>query len=241
MRKKLYIPGSNEPFRLSRSKIEDFMTCPCCFYRDKKLGKGKPPSFPWNLNNAVDELLKREFDHYRKIQEPHPLMQQENIDNLVPFQHENLENKTWRNNFKGISYLDKDTNFEVCGAVDDLWFNKDTNEIIVVDYKATSKKDEVNIDAPWQISYKRQMEIYQWLFKKNGFEVSDTSYFVYCNGIRSKERFDKKLEFTIKLIPYKGNTDWVDNTLKSIHENLNSDISPNLNDECEWCRYRNGK
>ena len=241
MRKKLYIPGSNAPFRLSRSKIEDFMTCPCCFYRDRKLGKGKPPSFPWNLNNAVDELLKREFDHYRKIQEPHPLMQQENIDNLVPFQHENLENKTWRNNFKGISYLDKDTNFEVCGAVDDLWFNKDTNEIIVVDYKATSKKDEVNIDAPWQISYKRQMEIYQWLFKKNGFEVSATSYFVYCNGIRSRERFDKKLEFTIKIIPYKGNTDWVSNTLKLVHENLNSEISPDLNNECEWCKYRNGR
>ena len=127
------------------------MTCPCCFYREIKLGKGKPPSFPWNLNNAVDELLKREFDHYRKIQEPHPLMQQENIDNLVPFQHENLENKTWRNNFKGINYLNKDTNFEVCGAVDDLWFNKDTNEIIVVDYKATSKKDEVNIDAPMTV------------------------------------------------------------------------------------------
>ena len=83
--------------------------------------------------------------------------------------------------------------------------------------------------------------LWKELFKKNGFEVSDTSYFVYCNGIRSKERFDKKLEFTIKLIPYKGNSDWVDNTLNSIHENLNSDISPNLNDECEWCRYRIGK
>ena len=118
---------------------------------------------------------------------------------------------------------------------------KDTNEIIVVDYKATSKKDEVSLDAEWQISYKRQMEIYQWLFKKNGFEVSATSYFVYCNGIRSRERFDKKLEFTIKIIPYKGNTDWVSNTLKLVHENLNSEISPDLNNECEWCKYRNGR
>jgi hypothetical protein len=43
------------------------------------------------------------------------------------------------------------------------------------------------LDAPWQISYKRQVEIYQWLFKKNGFDVEDIAYFVYCNG-----RADKK-------------------------------------------------
>ena len=240
MRKKLYIPSSKEPFAISRSKIELFMECPKCFYLNARLGISRPPSFPFNLNNAVDELLKKEFDYYRKEQKPHPLMQKENI-NAVPFQHKNLHNQTWRFNFKGVRYLEKKNNIEVFGAIDDLWIDNDTKKIIVVDYKATSKKDEVSLDAEWQISYKRQMEIYQWLFKKNGFEVSDTSYFVYCNGIRSKERFDKKLEFTIKLIPYKGNTDWVGNTLKSIHENLNSDISPNLNDECEWCRYRNGR
>ena len=45
------------------------------------------------------------------------------------------------------------------GAVDDVWFDLDTEELVVVDYKATSKNDEVSLDAEWQISYKRQMEI----------------------------------------------------------------------------------
>jgi hypothetical protein len=44
---------------------------------------------------------------------------------------------------------------------------------IVVAYKATSKKGEVSLDAHWQVSYKRQMEIYQWLLRKNGLPVSN--------------------------------------------------------------------
>ena len=60
--------------------------------------------------------------------------------------------------------------------------DKFQKELHIVDYKATSKDDEVNLDAEWQDGYKRQMEIYRWLFINNGFKVSDTGYFVYANG-----------------------------------------------------------
>ena len=39
---------------------------------------------------------------------------------------------------------------------------------MVVDYKATAKQRDVTLDADWQIAYKRQMEIYQWLLRANG-------------------------------------------------------------------------
>ncbi len=32
-------------------------------------------------------------------------------------------------------------------------------ELIVVDYKATAKNGDVCIDAPWQVGYKRQIEV----------------------------------------------------------------------------------
>ena len=237
MGKKLYIPGSKEPFAISRSKIELFIECPKCFYLDRRLGISRPPSFPFNLNNAVDELLKKEFDYYRKEQKPHPLMQKGNI-NAVPFQHENLHNQTWRFNFKGVRYLEKKKNVEIFGAIDDLWIDNDTKEIMVVDYKATSKKDEVSLDAEWQISYKRQVEIYQWLLKNNDLPISNLSYFVYTNGIKDKERFDEKLEFKTKIIPYKGSCDWVENTITSIYDLLNKDKSPLNKPDCSWCNYR---
>lgn len=58
----LYQPGASEPYKLSRSKIELFLNCPCCFYLDRRLGIGQPPGYPFTLNAAVDKLLKKEFD-----------------------------------------------------------------------------------------------------------------------------------------------------------------------------------
>ena len=103
--------------------------------------------------------------------------------------------------------------------------------------KATSKSGEVSIDADWQIAYKRQMEFYQWLLRHNGLEVSDTGYFVYCNGRRDLEKFDGKLEFVIKVIPYTGSDKWVEGTLKEIFETLESDEIPPSNPDCDFCTY----
>lgn len=136
--KKVFNPLDSKPFKLSRSKIELYHECPCCFYIDRKLGVSPPSGFPFNLNNAVDELLKKEFDACRESNLPHPLLVQNNID-AIPFQHDQL--KEWRKNLKGITYLHPPTQFIVSGAIDELWISS-SGELIVVDFKATSKKEE---------------------------------------------------------------------------------------------------
>ena len=72
--KNIYDPKSNKPFRLSRVRIENFLACPKCFYLDRRLGIAQPGGFPFNLNKAVDTLLKKEFDLHRAKQKAHPLM-----------------------------------------------------------------------------------------------------------------------------------------------------------------------
>lgn len=230
----IYDPVSTEPFKLSRSKVDLFLNCPRCFYIDRRLGIGRPPGFPFNLNSAVDALLKKEFDIHRANQTAHPLMKQYGVD-AVPYEHEQIEE--WRDSLRrGIQYLHEPTNLLITGGVDDVWVRPD-GELIIVDYKATSKSGEVSLDAPWQIGYKRQMEIYQWLFRKNGFTVSDTGYFVYCNGDADKEAFDGKLEFDVKVIPYEGDDTWVDQAIVDAHACLVSDTLPPANDECDYCTY----
>ena len=192
-----YLPEKQDLYKLSRSKVDFFLNCPRCFYMDRRLGVGRPPGFPFNLNSAVDNLLKNEFDYYRRLQEPHPYIEKLGL-NAVPFQHEKLDK--WRHNFSGVVYQHEALKLHLFGAVDDIWIDLDTEELIVVDYKATSKNSEVNLDADWQIGYKRQMEFYQYLLRNNGFKVSDTGYFVYCNGIKQKDRFDEKLDFKISLL-----------------------------------------
>lgn len=227
-------PGEKNNFKLSRSKIELFFSCPRCFYLDNRLGIKRPEGPPFNLNKAVDALLKKEFDIHRAKGEPHPLMKSYKID-AIPYAHEDLN--IWRENFKGVTVLHKKSGLTVSGAVDDLWVNP-KGELIVVDYKATSKDEEVNIDAEWQNSYKRQMEFYQWLLRQNGFKVSNTGYFVYCNGDADKEAFDGKLEFDIKLIPYTGDDIWVEKAINESIKCLTSDNIPKANSNCDYCGYR---
>ena len=230
----LYEPGSKEPFRLSRSRIDLFMNCPRCFYIDRRLGLDRPPGFPFTLNSAVDKLLKKEFDTYRVKQTSHPLMKAYGID-AVPLLHEKMDE--WRDaRRRGVAHLHPTTNFMITGGVDDVWV-KPSGELLVVDYKATSKEEEVNLDADWQISYKRQMEVYQWLFRRNGFRVSNTGYFVYCNGDSDREDFDAKLEFDIKVISYDGNDDWVESAILDIHKCLTSNHVPAAGADCDYCLY----
>ncbi len=229
----LFNPNSSELFKLSRSKIDLFLNCPRCFYLDRRLGVSQPPGFPFSLNSAVDKLLKKEFDIHRVDQTTHPLMKTYKVD-AVPFENPKMDQ--WRDNFTGIQYLHEPTNFLIFGAIDDVWINPN-GELIIVDYKATSKDGEVNLDADWQIGYKRQMEVYQWLFRQNNFKVSSTGYFVYCNGNTDKEAFDAKLEFDVKVIPYAGDNSWVEQTLLDAKKCLISDKIPAMSPDCDYCRY----
>lgn len=223
-------------WRLSRSKIELFTECPRCFYLDNKLGTGRPRGPAFTLNVAVDALLKKEFDAHRVEGTKHPLMEKYGID-AVPFAHEAMD--IWRENFKGLEYAHEETGFTVSGAVDDVW-QTPSGELIVVDYKATSKNGTIETlaDSSWEEQYKRQMGVYQWLLRKKGFAVSNMGYFVYANASSDKEAFDAQLEFEVTLVPCEGETAWIDETLPNIKTCLDSSALPDVGAGCEYCPYR---
>jgi len=231
-----YKPGNRETYTLSRTRIENFQKCPRCFWLEERWGVKKPSMPAFSLNNAVDELLKREFDAHRAQGTSHPLCEQYGVD-AIPFAHPDLG--AWRDSLKrGVQYLHEPTNLLIRGGVDDVWQSGDKKELIVVDYKATSTPKEISLDDHWKEAYKRQMEVYQWLLKQNGFPVSKTGYFVYVNGKADRKAFDAKLEFDVQLIPYSGDTAWVEHALYKIKECLDSDLIPPIGDDCEHCPYR---
>lgn len=232
-------PGWNyggNSWRLSRSKIDLFLDCPRCFYIDNKLGTARPPGYPFTLNSAVDALLKKEFDAHRAAHTAHPLVEAYGLE-LVPFDDERMDE--WRDSLRGgITYLHEPTGMKVSGGVDDIWVDQG-GELVIVDYKATSKDKKIeSLDEEWHEGYKRQMEVYQWLFRRNGFRVADTGYFVYCNASRSEKAFDGKLIFDVTLVPYEGNDAWVEKTLRDIKVCLESEDLPDADPDCDYCRYR---
>lgn len=220
-------------WKLSRSKIDLFVECPRCFYIDNKLGYARPKFPAFLLNTAVDTLLKKEFDKFRKDKTAHPLMEQYKID-AIPFEHKNLNE--WRENFVGIQYYHSETGMTISGAIDDVWVNP-AGELHIVDYKSTSKDEEITLDDEWKNSYKRQMEVYQWLFRKNCFEVSEKGFFVYANGDTGLDAFDGKLEFDVTILEHVGDSEWVEPTIFAIKETLDKNELPNSGEKCEHCQY----
>ena len=235
----LYVPQQTIPFKISRSKFSDFLNCKRCFYLDRVKGLREPSIPGWSLNIAVDDLLKKEFDHYRNIKKPHPIMVKYNL-NFVPFAHENLDQ--WRNSLSGgIAYHDQKTNLIIQGGVDDVWLNLDTQELVVVDYKAQSKNKEVSsnqyLSDPYHAGYKQQMDIYVFILKKMGFAVSAKTYFYVCNANKNKEDFNAILSFDVSLVEYETNINWIDDKITEMKDILDLDEVPELNLYCENCAY----
>ncbi len=222
--------------RISRSGVEKSLNCKRCFYLEQK-HKVRLKTLPFTINIAVDNLCKNEFNYYRERQEPHPIFIEHNID-AVPFKHPSIND--WRNNFKGISYTDKSKNYHFYGAIDDVWV-KPNGELIISDVKATAKKEfnweETFNQHEYAKGYKRQIEMYQWLFRKNGFTVSNEGYLVYYNGLRNEPMFNQQVKFELHLVKLDCNDDWVEDAITAACKILESDVYPPGSNDCFACQY----
>jgi len=189
-KKKLYIHKKNELFELSRSKIQLFLECQKCFYLDRsEKYRISRPSGPMSyIPTAIDLLLKKDFDKYRKLKSAHPYFKKYNL-NFVPYEHNDIE--LWQNNRKGIRHHHLDTNFLVYGAIDDCWFDTMNNQIVLADYKTTAasydsktlKIKDASLSekgAPHKYWYKNKLKFIDGYFNSKVliFQKSLTFYFV---------------------------------------------------------------
>lgn len=237
MHKGLYQSEQSQPFPLSRTKLELFVQCPYCFYLDRKLGIGRPRWPAFTLNSAVDALLKKECDVYRVRQLPHLIAKEYQLDAVPYLPDPSTLLDIWRNNFKGIRFLHTLTNFDVFGAIDDVWLHAASGELIIIDYKSTSKQGEIVLNQPYHEVYKRQLDIYAWLFQKNSYPVHNKAYWLYCNGIRESESFGATLKFKMTLIEHCLRPEWIEKALLQAYECLNAPEPPLRSPECEYCKY----
>ena len=126
------------------------------------------------------------------------------------------------------------------GAVDDVWMKPD-GELIISDVKSTSK-NRFNWEETWNNwdypkGYRRQLEMYQWLFKKNGFRVSNKGYLLYFNGLKNQPMFNRELKFEKHLIALDCDDSWVEEKIIEAVNALNSDKIPNGSRSCDTCQY----
>ncbi len=179
-------------YKFSKSSLSLLKDCPRCFWLhfNKKI---KHPStiFP-SLPSGMDAILKKHFDSYRERDELPPELQALEKDatgtsSAAPRQAESgsgniklfpdkKQLSIWQNNFKGIQWKDDKGNLFM-GAVDDL-LTKD-RKIIVMDFKTRGfpKKDDT------AALYQDQLDIYNFLLRKNGFETEDYGYLIFYHPL----------------------------------------------------------
>jgi len=240
-----YDPEQTEPYELSRSRVENFVKCPACFHLQQVEGI-KFPSIPgFNINEATDILLKRDFDRCRDAQQTHPFLEATGYGRMIPFKHEDFELWTQSLHFGApgrLHTIHEPTHLKIGGGLDDVWLNSDTGQLHIVDYKSTSQKSpdkEINLNDEWKDAYKRQMDLYVWILRRKGFDVSDVGFFLYCDGDRfSDYEFLREeyasMKFKMTLIPYAIDQDWIEKTLSGIRACLDSEIRPQHSQKCEF-------
>ena len=234
------------PFELSRGKVEKFIRCKACFWLEKAKGVKFPGMPGFNLNTNTDTLLKRDFDKYRG-KATHPLLENNGLGHLIPFEHEDLNKWTLSTQFGAAGYFHTDheeTNIRFGGGLDDVLFNTETKELHIVDYKSTANlaKDPkpVSLEGKWKEGYKRQMDMYVWIMRRKGFAVSDVGYFIYVDGLHvgydgmiDEDTSLATMKFATSILPYTVKTLWVEKALVEIKELLCQEACPEHSQECE--------
>lgn len=234
------MPKKN-PLRLSRSRWDNFIKCPKCFYLKEKHNINPPGQPGHPINSRVDALLKEEFDILRSEGKKHPIFKEHNL-NFIPYNKLDPEVlKNYRNNFKGVEAKSQKTKYTLFGSLDDLWFNLDTDEIVVLDYKATSNKNLENYTTStkhYHKSYLRQLDFYAYLLKLNNFKVHKIGYWLICNAADENQKtFNNKVNFKTSILSYELKTDYIEDTLIELEKCLEKNKPPISGNDCDNCRW----
>ncbi len=213
-------------FKLSPSAINLMKECPRCFWLTQhKVWKRPAGIFP-SLPSGMDRILKIHFDKFRdKGQLPPELCENGECKNLKLFDDKE-KLKIWQNNFKGVSWTDKEGN-ELHGAVDNILVKG--KKLIVLNYKTRGyplKEDAAE-------HYRQQLNIYNFLLRKNGYQTED--YFFLLFYVPKEITPTGEVIFDTTLINMKVDVESAEKVWKKAIKLLNSDCPK---DSCEWCEGR---
>ncbi len=233
-KKKLYIKNNLTPFTISRTKIDLFFDCQRCFYLDQRFGIKRPHGTSLVINKFVVNHFKNILNEFRINQNIFPDSAKIN-KKLIPSNNTFLED--WTHPFKGISYIEKKTNFKIKANLDDIWICQETKKNFPVIIKSTSRKKEIDSENIWP-GYWKQLSLYSYLLSKNSIETSSTGILVYLNTSEHFPNESKKIDFELLIFEKKLDLSWIESTFDSICKVLNSDQVPPINLNCKYCRYQ---
>jgi hypothetical protein len=210
-------------FRLSPSSLNLMQECPRCFWLDKHNVWKRPVGIFPSLPSGMDRILKAHFDKFRERELlPPEICEDMNCIGMKLFGDAELL-KTWQNNRKGISFKDEDGN-ELFGAIDNLL--QKGKKLVVLDYKTRGYglKDDTHEH------YQLQLDIYNLLLRKNGYETEDFAFLLFYVPKEVTETGEVIFDTTLKKMSISVKN--AEDAWKKALALLNSECPEK---GCQWC------
>ncbi len=219
-------------YKLSPSSLGLMKDCPRCFWLEMNEKWARPEGIFPSLPSGMDIVLKKHFDNFRdKGKLPPELCKDKECENMKLFGKDEEEKEllnVWRNNRKGIQWKDSEGNI-LRGAVDNILVKG--KKLIVLDYKTRGYA----LKEDTHKHYQDQLDAYNFLLRKNGYETEDYGYLLFYYP-------DKVLEtgevvFETRLVKMEINAENAKKIFDEAIKLLNGEC-PAVHKEnvCEWCR-----
>lgn len=228
-------------YELSASSLKLIKECPACFWWQVKKGIRRPTGPMSQLPNRVEEQILGRFHEYRlKGKLPPELSELKDVKLIKDAE----QHKEWKN--KGITHTDEKRNFRAKAKPDDVLVLEHNGKMIILDYKTAGKRaescrEEVLIQDIEKYNYNLQIDLYNYVFRKNKINTEDYAYllFWFVKGIDS----DGKIIPGSKLIKVKVDIKNAEKVLNQAVEILKKEEPPDCG--CGFClsaesRYKQG-
>lgn len=212
------------PYKLSPSSLSLMGECPRCFWLSQHNVWKRPAGIFPSLPSGMDRILKAHFDKFRDRGELPPELRENNECKEMVLFNDADKMKAWRNNLRGISYKDDKGNV-LHGAVDNIM--KEGDKLVVLDYK--TRGFELKEDT--HEHYQDQLNIYNFLLRKNGYETEDYAFLLFYVPKEVNETGEVIFDTTLKKM--RINVKDAEELWKRALKLLDGSCP---DERCDWCR-----
>lgn len=215
-------------YKLSPSSLNLFKECPRCFWLRFNKKIIRPAVIFPSLPSGMDRILKKHFENFAKkgMLPPELCTRKECIGLKLFDDFKKLEE--WQNQRKGIKY--EENGNILAGAVDYLLVVTEKGTLIVIDYKTRGYA----IKEDTATHYQSQMDIYNYLLRKNGYKTEDYALILFYSP---KEVLPTgEVLFDTELVKMNISVENAEKLWKDALKCLNGQIPP-ADENCEWCKW----